>query len=278
MDKEADISVSTDAAEEQKEVVYTTVAPVRVPPFWPQKVALWFKQLEAQFVISRITKDETKYGYVVGHLEGKYAEEVEDIICNPPETHKYDAIKSAVMKRLSDSGAMRIRKLLESEEIGDRTPTQFWRRLKELAGPSVTDEFLVELWKNRLPSKTQLVLAATSDTAGAKLAEIADRVHEIPVSKDTNIAAAASRSSEIECLREELKEMRLKLDEVLNQRSRSRSSSRDRPWKRFPKQRNNGKKKDGVKHDLCWYHYKFAERATRCTTPCKWDGPKPGNA
>ena len=150
---------------------------LRIPSFWPKKVALWFKQLEAQFLIGNITKDETKFGYVVAQLDGKYAEEVEDVICNPPAENKYAALKEELIKRLSDSDSTRVRKLLESEEIRDRTPTQFWRHLKKLADSAVSDEFLTEMWKNRLPIKTQLVLAATSDKDGSKLAEIADRVH-----------------------------------------------------------------------------------------------------
>ncbi|XP_076236120.1 uncharacterized protein LOC143180342 [Calliopsis andreniformis] len=127
------------------EVNVTTAAPIKIPVFWPQKVALWFRQLEAQFVIGSITRDETKFGYVVAQLDGKYAEEVEDIICNPPETNKYEAIKKELIKRLSDSDTLRVRKLLETEEIGDRTPTQYWRRLRELAGATVSDEFLTEI-------------------------------------------------------------------------------------------------------------------------------------
>ncbi|XP_076665014.1 uncharacterized protein LOC143367262 [Andrena cerasifolii] len=174
-------TVPTAAGEQDSEQVrVVTTAPIRVPTFWPQKVSLWFRQLEAQFVIARITKDGTKFGYVVAQLDGKYAEEVEDIICNPPDTKKYNAIKTELIKRLSDSDKTRVRKLLETEEIGDRTPTQFWRHLKELAGSAVNEDFLTKMWKNRLPVKTQLVLAATSDKDGVKLAEIADRVHELP--------------------------------------------------------------------------------------------------
>ncbi|XP_076674676.1 uncharacterized protein LOC143372416 [Andrena cerasifolii] len=261
--------------QDSEHVKVVTAAPIRVPTFWPQKVSLWFRQLEAQFVIARITKDETKFGYVVAQLDGKYAEEVEDIICNPPDTKKYEAIKTELIKRLSDSDTTRVRKLLETEEIGDRTPTQFWRHLKELAGSAVKEDFLTEMWKSRLPSKTQLVLAATSDKDGAKLAEIADRIHEIPGERGK--IASTSHTSEMDLLREELRQMRLQLNAVVNgqRRPRGRLQSKNRRGKRSPS--NNRQQQDNMPRDLCWYHYNFADKAAKCVSPCKWTGPKPEN-
>jgi hypothetical protein len=42
---------------------------VRVPPFWPEKPAVWFAQLEGQFALSGITQDEIKLYYVISHLD-----------------------------------------------------------------------------------------------------------------------------------------------------------------------------------------------------------------
>jgi hypothetical protein len=47
-----------------------------VLPFWPEKPAVWFAQLEGQFALSNIMLDATKFYYA----------EVEDVITNPP-TH-----------------------------------------------------------------------------------------------------------------------------------------------------------------------------------------------
>jgi hypothetical protein len=42
---------------------------VRVPPFWTEKPAVWFAQLEGQFALSVITQDETKFYNVISHLD-----------------------------------------------------------------------------------------------------------------------------------------------------------------------------------------------------------------
>ena len=105
-------------------------------------------------MIAGITCEATKFGYVVAHLQPKYVMEVEDIIDSPPESGQYEALKAALIKRLSDSSSMRMRKLFEGEEIGDRTPSQFLRHLRNLAGTSVNEEFLSNLWTARLSTST----------------------------------------------------------------------------------------------------------------------------
>ena len=100
--------------------------------------------------------------------------EGEDIIDSPSEHGQYDALKAAFIKRLPDSSSMRVQKLLKGEEIGVRTPTQFLRYLRNLAGTSVNKDFHLNLWTERLPTSTQHVLAEMPKKSLNALAEIAD--------------------------------------------------------------------------------------------------------
>ena len=115
-------NISTTRSEEP---VVAHAVSIRILIFWPKKISLWFRQLEAQFSIAGISRDSTKFGYVLANLEPKYVEEVEDVIEYPPEEGQYDALKAALIKRLTDSSSMRVRKFQEGEEIGDRTPSQY---------------------------------------------------------------------------------------------------------------------------------------------------------
>ena len=163
---------------------------------------MWFKQLEAQFAIAGITRDSTQFSYVIANFEANDVEEIEDIIENPPEKDQYKAIKAGLIKRLSDSISTRIRKLLEGEEIVDRTPTQFLRHLKTLAGSDINEDFLRNLWLNRLPVSVKHVLALITEESLSAMAEIADRIHEVRPEKGK--IAMISPNSEINALREEL--------------------------------------------------------------------------
>lgn len=67
---------------------------IKPPPFWKAEPQLWFVQLEAQFQISGITADITKYNYVVSAIETSILTQVTDLITQPPLINKYEALKN----------------------------------------------------------------------------------------------------------------------------------------------------------------------------------------
>ena len=115
--------------------------------------------VESSFAASGVTSDATKFGYVVGALDPRYAGEVRDIILNPPVTDAYGKLRQEFIKTLRSTQEQKTRRLLEHEEIGDRKPSQFLRHLQGLAGNTVTDEVLRTLWMGRLPAAMQAILA-----------------------------------------------------------------------------------------------------------------------
>jgi hypothetical protein len=150
-----------------------------LPPFWPEKPAVWFAQLEGQFALYNITQDATKFYYVITQLDNKYAAEMEEVITNPPPTGRYDRIKNELIRRLSLSEEQRVRQLLMHEEMGDRRPTQFLRKLRTLAGPSVPSDFLRNLWTNRLPPNIQAIIATQAQVALNDVAQLEDKIAEV---------------------------------------------------------------------------------------------------
>ncbi|GBM65730.1 hypothetical protein AVEN_13758-1 [Araneus ventricosus] len=53
---------------------------VKIPPFWIDKLGIWFYQVEVQFKISGITAEETKFNYLISQWDPKILENVWDII------------------------------------------------------------------------------------------------------------------------------------------------------------------------------------------------------
>ena len=137
---------------------------VRLPPFWPDRPALWFAQAEAQFELAAITRQRTKFSHVVAQITQQHAAEVEDIITSPPEEEPYTYLKSELVRRLSTSRE-RVRQFLSHEEMGDRKPSQFLRHLKGLS-PDVPDNFLRTIWASRLPPHVQAILAGQTEQSG----------------------------------------------------------------------------------------------------------------
>ncbi|XP_076299904.1 uncharacterized protein LOC143218557 [Lasioglossum baleicum] len=248
---------------------------VRIPSFWPEQPTVWFNQVEAQFVINGVTADSTKYYYVMAQLERKYALEVQDIFANPPAKDKYETLKRELVRRLSASQSHRIEKLLEKEDIGDRTPSQFLRHMQILAGTAVTEEFLRTLWARRLPAMTRAIVNSQADLPFSKLAEIADQIRKNTTHTEV---ASASQDRSNERLFERLDELTLQVAELTRSRSRDRSKSNFRERSSSSGRRSSFTRKSTrtspVEKRHCWYHWKFGAAATKYETPCSF---QPGN-
>ncbi|XP_076247800.1 uncharacterized protein LOC143187473 [Calliopsis andreniformis] len=237
---------------------------IRVPPFWEKSPATWFRQLESQFVLSEITRDSTKYHYVSANLENKYTDVVMDIINNPPATDMYETLKAELIRRLSDAKEQNIRHLLEHEEIGDRKPSIFLRRLQNLAGDTVSDDFLKTLWLGRLPTNVQAILITRQKETFSELAALAEAV--VKVSPRPQIAAALSAHNElleeIAKLRREVAALRMGTNNFCRSRSKSQSGRRG-------SSRSRNRDEENIATDgKCWYHRKHGTAAKKCRDPC----------
>lgn len=249
---------------------------VRLPPFWPEDPEVWFVQAEAQFQISGIKDDTTKFYHVISQLDQRYIREVKDIVKNPPATGKYEKLKIELSKRLSISREHQITQLLSHEELGDRKPSQFLRHLRTLAADGVKDEFLRSLWSSRLPPHVQAIIVSQTSGSLEDVAELADKICEVTPSPSHQLASTSAASSNFDALLKRIDDMiasRIQTElkqqiSQLNINSRGRSSSR-RDFRSRSKSRNRSKT-PGV----CWYHNNYGEKAKKCTSPCNY---KSGN-
>ncbi|XP_070162446.1 uncharacterized protein [Polyergus mexicanus] len=240
---------------------------IKIPPFWNDEPELWFAQLEGQFVLSGITQDTTKYSYVLSQLDSRQIKEVKDIITQPPDANKYEAIKRALIQRLSVSQEQRTRQLLELEEIGDRKPSQFLRHLRTLAANNVPDSLLRTLWLGRLPPQMQMILATRAEDHLNDVAEQADRIHEM-----ASRGVVATTTAPRETLEAQILALARKVSTLSTHFSRSRSRER-RPARKKSQNRSESQSKNYNK-GYCFYHNRFGGKAKKCTQPCTFNTEK----
>lgn len=252
---------------------------VRIPPFWAEKPAVWFAQVEGNFILSGIKDEDTKYYYVMSQLDQRYAAEVEDLIVNPPDRDKYLKLKTELIKRLSISREKEVKQLLIHEELGDRRPSQFLRHMQQLAGPNIPEDFLKSIWTSRLPVHLQTVVVSRKNTPLEELAELADQVHDIvPISPQvaTTTVASASSSSTIDRMANEIAELTRQVKALSSQQHR-RSRS---PQRNTNKKRGNSKTRSESNYrrfPICFFHYKYGEKAFQCLKPCDFQGNASGS-
>ena len=66
---------------------------IKLPPYWSNDPALLFSQVEAQFTTRGVTSDITKCDFVVGPLQPEVAQEVRDLLINPPGENPYTRVR-----------------------------------------------------------------------------------------------------------------------------------------------------------------------------------------
>lgn len=247
----------------------------KLPQFWADKPAVWFSQAEAQFLLSGIKTEKTKYSYVVAQLDTRVAAEVEDILTGSEENKTYDKIKEALISRLSISEERRVQQLIKDEEMGDRTPSQFLRFLRSLAGSSaaVSDSLLKQIWLQRLPPTASAILTSQTTLTLDALATLADRIVEVaPAPVPAILAVSSKPDNELTTLTKMVSDLKAQIASIASRegldkrpdRSRPRSRSRTPAW-------NDTKSRS----DFCWYHAKYADKAQKCVSPCNF---QKGNA
>lgn len=258
---------------------------VKTPPFDPSDPALWFTIIESSFFAAGISAETTKYHHCLGALDSATIREVRDIVLRPLGDTPYTRLKTEVTKRLSPSVEARNRRLLEAEDIGDRTPSQFLRHLQSLGGTAASEGLLKTLWTTRLPQAAQTVIAAQRGLSLDDLAPIADDIvetlqqlmppppiHQVtaappPVQPTTAASSSSSLEATLKHIISEIAELKRSNTEYRQQyRSRERSPSRSynrRPSPHRPQFDNHDESN-------CYYHQRYGARAEKCRQPCRF--------
>ncbi|GFT21973.1 retrovirus-related Pol polyprotein from transposon 297-like Protein [Nephila pilipes] len=95
-----------------------------------------------------------------------------------------------------NSENLQIRKVLSELQLGDDKPSHLLRKMKELAGTAINDDFLRNLWLQRLPAEIQTILSVSSEKL-ENLAKLADKIAEVRASPFTqNVYAVSGRSEQ----------------------------------------------------------------------------------
>lgn len=253
---------------------------VKVPPFYPDSPALWFAQLDGQFILSGVKQDSTKFYFAIAQLEHQFAVEIADLIQTPPKENMYLTLKNEIIRRLSASKEQKVRQFLDQEEMGNRKPSQYLRHLMTLAGPEVPVDFIRTIWASRLPKEIQPIVASHQDMKIDKLAALADHIFAIasPASgvvsqvqqpstsyKTPTTLTPQQQSFAMEAMALQIAELTKQVAALSSHRGRSSYRGR----RRF-NSRSRSRSRSRDTSGICWYHRRFQSKASKCTKPCQY--------
>ena len=265
---------NTAGASNTNSTVDVSAISVKLPAFWPKLPVEWFLQVEALFATRGITSQQTKYDHVLSVLPSEIITTVLDVlqVNRATTTNPYDALKAALLGRLVKSESRRIEELLNGTPMGDRTPSEYYRHLRAVAGnsTSVNDNLLAKLWLRNLPALVQTAVTASGRTEPTEMTKVADEVYEVyerqtkftPMSPAPGISELVAQNqkllAEVAALKKSFSDM------SASNRSRSRSRSRNREDRLHTSTSSGSTETNG----LCWYHNKYGDAAKKCRKPC----------
>lgn len=250
------------------EVAAATSVISKIPEFWRDQARLWFTQFEA-VIAPQKQGDDYKYNMVVAKLAKEEIIQVSDILTSPPEADKYLALKERLIRSYEESEQQQFQKLLSGMELGDQKPSQLLRRMRELARGKMNEDTIRIMWLRLLPSSVTTVLAISEELSVDKLSTIADKILE---NARLNQVSAVNTSNDsdlhnsLAIITSQLAKMQVDIC-ALQGRQHSRPTYRNFNRNHFSRSRSRSNNRQ---RNLCFYHYKYRNAATRCEKPCDW--------
>lgn len=248
---------------------------IKIPPFWTDKPEIWFYQVEAQFNINEITREETKFNYLVAQLEPKYVENIWDIISSDSLT-KYSDSKTRLLNLFKESENVRIKRLITGIELGAMKPSQLLQKLRTVATADVSEKLIKTLWLEKLPDYIKNILLVSEEDLN-KLAIMGDKISDMNPKSEifaTSNKTESVNDSTASFVNNELLSRIASLEQQISQLCVSRQS---RPKFRNNENRSRSQSKSRQRYNpngkLCYFHYRFRNRCfpDKCTQPCSWD-------
>ena len=238
--------------------------------------------IEAAFSLRRVS-EKTKYLNLLTSLPHEVVRNIRDVLPKVPTDKSYKALKAQILGRLTPSNEERINSLLFGCEMGDQKPSDFYRRLVQVAGESaeLNLSLVYKLWCRRLPVAVRHAMIPLEDKDLALRLEMADKIFEatraVSVCPVEPGACALPQPdthwvSKMDALSKEVGELR-SLISGMTVKGRERSKSRGRENKSHFRRTRSRSKSAVQENSICWYHAKFGDKATRCLLPCTYKSP-----
>lgn len=266
--------VNVDSNEKKEEIHKVSV---KIPPFWTDRPEIWFFQVEAQFKINNITKEDTKFNYLVAQLEPKYIENIWDII-NSASSTKFTDSKTRLLNLFKESESARIKRLITGIELGNMKPSQLLQKLRTVATEDVSENLIKTLWLQKLPDLIKNILLVSEEDLN-KLSIMADKISDMSPKTE-----AFSVKNSLETINDsmatasgnDLLNRIASLEQQISQLNvwrQSRPNSRGR--ENHSRSRSRSRKRYNPKGKLCYYHFHFGNHCypEKCKQPCSWNEP-----
>jgi len=238
-----------------------------LPPFNREHPKLWLEHIEYFFKLYDITTEEDKFQRTVVALPTDIFGDLGDILSTPSKEAPFSQLVQELTAIYEPSNQQRFQRLMRQDPLGDRKPSQLLKCMQQLAGSSMEEHFLREMFLERLPKNVREILVVQPKSVGLKeLAQMADQVMEVGNAQPTaNAISAVSKQSDVQQLTEMISALRLEVSEMKSMVENQRQSGSRTVYCSHNKQA-------AATHGYCRWHRRFGKKAHNCEKPCSFPG------
>ncbi|KAK3887043.1 hypothetical protein Pcinc_008808 [Petrolisthes cinctipes] len=239
---------------------------VMLSPFCPGEATSWFRRVEIQFRLRKVTDPRTKADYVLEAIPEHFFPRVAAWLDNQDQSKdmEYESLKSYLLQEFTLTVSARAQHLLGLPQLplGDTTAHTAWNEMQALATLPDLDpttnkprrvDLLRELWLQRLPPNVRSALHEADDSPMDDLIKKADNLIN---------AARASRKPDTvySAPTEEFPDINAAKSTFHKRAPNSQARNYNPDYHTHKLQT----------HGLCYYHFKFGAGARKCLPGCQW--------
>ncbi len=116
---------------------------IRLPPFWPEDPASWFRLAEGQFALRHVADPITRYYHVLAALSVDSVRLVRHMLHKDTGPTSYDQLQTSLLASHSLSDYQKMERMMRLPPLGNRKPSVMLAEMLEkcLAGKSSTAVF-----------------------------------------------------------------------------------------------------------------------------------------
>ena len=233
---------------------------VKLPPFWAQNAAAWFRNANGQFALHGCNDELAKFYNVLNVLPEPVINRIADFVEAELPADAYTQLRQRLVAVHQLSDYQRVEALTNLPPIGDQKPSDLLAEMTRLCPRGQeANIFFVHMFLSRLPRDMRMHLSGMNMADRAALVERAD---ELWLHRPTRVAALAAVAAEDE---NEINAVRA----AAGKGGQRPSSSKK---KKSPTGNMTGAEEEMKNSGLCFYHFRYADNARMCRKPCAWQG------
>ena len=227
---------------------------VRLPAFWTGAPRQWFAAAEAQFRTYGVVDSVDRFNVAVAALPESVARHAAYILEEPPLYFPYEELRHHLTSHHELTDFEKVEKITTGEPLGARKPSEMLAAMMEFCPRGEEKSvFMSYFFLQRLPTEIRVLLAEDDHTDLRTLATRADKL----------MAHNTVGSGMMAAVKPEQPHRR-------GGRGRGKSGFKQDVHRPAASMTPGAVAQTAV--GLCWYHWKFGEKAQKCDPTCTWEG------